>query len=276
MLEQLRKAAKARDKKGGPPGTPPTTPPGKPGEAGKPDDSSKPIQRPTKPETPPDPKELKVRLDKNGRIKLSFTGQPWLGVLQWLADLSNMTLDWQEVPGDYLNIRTQRSYTIREVRDLLNRRLLDRGYTLLCDGEVITIVNIKKLEAAIVPRVEPEELAKRDPYEFVKVSFPLDCITAETAARELEPMKSAQRQAQGDERCQPRRGHGYGGQLPRNVLGIAARTIGGPSAPNRAEIPAALRPRDNVIEELQALVGGETKQSPARRARARRNRSRPW
>lgn len=177
-------------KAGGPPAGPPGAPPGKPGEGGKPDETTKPIQRPIKPEAPPDPKELKVGLDKNGRIKLNFTGQPWLGVLQWLADLSNMSLDWQEVPGDYLNIRTQRSYTIREVRNLINRRLLDRGYTLLCDGEVMTIVNIKKIDAAIVPRVEPDELEKRDPYEFVKVSFALDCLTAETAARELEPMKS--------------------------------------------------------------------------------------
>ena len=113
-------------KPGGPAGATPAAPSGKPGEAAKPGEPPKPIQRPAKPETPPDPKELKARPDKKGLVKLNFTGQPWLGVLQWLADLSHMNLDWQEVPGDFLNLRTQRSYTLPEVRNLLNRRLLDR------------------------------------------------------------------------------------------------------------------------------------------------------
>ena len=78
-------------KPGGPPGVPPGGPPGRPVEGTKPDETPKPIQRPAKPATPPDPKELKARPDKKGLIKLNFTGQPWLGVLQWLADLSNMT-----------------------------------------------------------------------------------------------------------------------------------------------------------------------------------------
>jgi hypothetical protein len=42
----------------------------------------------------------------------------------------------------------------------------------------------------MVPRVSPAELAKRSPYDFVKVSFPLDWMVAETAAEELKPMVS--------------------------------------------------------------------------------------
>ena len=34
-------------------------------------------------------------------------------------------------------------------------------------------MNIKKLDPGVVPRVTPDELAKRHPYDFVKVSFPL-------------------------------------------------------------------------------------------------------
>ena len=42
----------------------------------------------------------------------------------------------------------------------------------------------------MVPRVEPEELEKRDSHEYVKVSFTLDWLLAEDAVKELEPMKS--------------------------------------------------------------------------------------
>ncbi len=193
------------------PVVPATTPPGpaghdKPGEmpakpetpgqpAGKPDDAKtkepiKPIHRPPAPATSPNPEEFKVRPNEAGKIRLSFNGQPWQPVLEWLATISGMSLDWQELPGDSVNLSTQRSYTVPEVRDLINRLLLARGFTLLCRGEVLTVAEIKKIDPSLVPRVEPADLAKRDPHEFVKVSFPLVSLVAETAAEELKPMLS--------------------------------------------------------------------------------------
>jgi len=101
-----------------------------------------------------------------------------------------MSLDWQELPGDTLNLTTQRSYKVPEVRDLINQHLLARGFTLLCHGETMSVADIKKLDPSLVPRVEPDELAKRDPHEFVKVSFPLDLFAAGEAVNELKPMLS--------------------------------------------------------------------------------------
>ncbi|MCR4411548.1 MAG: hypothetical protein NUV77_03875, partial [Thermoguttaceae bacterium] len=179
----------------GEPGKPPVEPAkdAKPGEA-KPGDSKAEeppsISRPAKPPKPPDPKELAVRPDAQGRLSFNFRGQPWPAVLEWLAEVSGMSLDWQELPGDFLNLSTQRTYTVRETRDLINRHLLARGYTLLTQGEVLSVVNIKKLNPGLVPRVEPEQLATRDPYEFVKVSFPLDWMVADSAVEELKPMLS--------------------------------------------------------------------------------------
>src|SRR5262249_14342033 len=43
--------------------------------------------RPTKPPVPPNPEELKVRPDDDGRVRFNFQGQPWLGVLEWLAKI---------------------------------------------------------------------------------------------------------------------------------------------------------------------------------------------
>ena len=159
-------------------------------DSGKTKEAVKPIHRPSAPATPPNRDEFKVRPDATGRIRLNFNGQPWQPVLEWLAKISNMSLDWQELPGDSINLSTQRSYSVAEVRDLLNRLLLARGFTMLSRGEVLTVAEIKNLDPSLVPRVEAADLSKHDPHEFVKVSFPLGSLAAETAAEELKPMVS--------------------------------------------------------------------------------------
>ncbi|MDB5387734.1 MAG: type secretion system protein, partial [Planctomycetaceae bacterium] len=150
----------------------------------------KPLSRADRPTPAANADELKVQPDSKGLVKFNFQGQPWLEVLEWLAKISHLSLDWQELPGDHLNLATQRAYTVVEARDLINRHLLDRGYTLLRNGEVLTVVNIKKLDPSLVPRVKPSDLVKRDPHEFVKVSFPLDWLLAEHAVEEMKPMLS--------------------------------------------------------------------------------------
>jgi type II secretory pathway component GspD/PulD (secretin) len=94
------------------------------------------------------------------------------------------------LPADYLNIVPDRRYTVEEAQDLINRRLLSRGFTMLRNGDVLSVVNIKKLDPSMVPRVSPEELAGRNPHEFVRVSFRLDWLLAEQAVTEFEPMRS--------------------------------------------------------------------------------------
>jgi hypothetical protein len=171
-------------------------PAGKPGEAKADKDKqasgdAAPVRRPAKPLEPPNPDEFKVRPDERGRLRFSFNGQPWPDVLEWLADVSGASLDWQEIPGDYLNFTTRRGYTVDETRDLFNRHLMARGFTLLRNGEVLTVVKLEKLNPSMVPRVAPEDLAYRDPHEFVRVSFSLDWLLAETAVEEFKPMLSS-------------------------------------------------------------------------------------
>ena len=62
----------------------------------------------------PDPREFEVKLDDKGRVPpFNFIGQPWPDVMQWLANISKCSLDWQELPNDYLNLTTQRPYPAR-------------------------------------------------------------------------------------------------------------------------------------------------------------------
>lgn len=199
---------RASEEPGRPPGQPPHGPGGRPekpdekkgkpgeekkGEEKKGEEGPKPIQRPTTPPVPADPDAIrKMKLGPDGKITFNFTGHPWREVLLWLAQISGLSLDWQELPGDYLYLVTQDRYDLDEARDMLNRLLLDRGYTMLRRGEVLSVVKIEKLKdnPGLVPRVEPDELDQRDPHEFVKVSFKLDSMLAESAAEELKPMLS--------------------------------------------------------------------------------------
>ena len=159
-------------------------------EDGKEEKKPETVKRPTEPPEPPDPKELDLRPDPDGKIRFNFRGQPWPDVLDWLSTVSGMSLDWQELPADYLNLVTQDSYSIPEARDLINRHLLARGFTMLEKDEVLSVVKVQDINPGLVPRVCPEELADRMPHEFAKVSFTLDWLVAEAAVEELKPMLS--------------------------------------------------------------------------------------
>ncbi len=156
----------------------------------KPKEAEGPTKRPLDPPEPPDPAVLKIRPDEQGKVSFSFKGHSWPSVMEWIADISAMSLDWQELPPGYLNLITQQKFSVAEARDLINRHLLARGYTMLIQDGVLSVFKTDSINTGMVPRVDPEELANRPPYDFVKVSFPLDWLLATEAAEELKPMMS--------------------------------------------------------------------------------------
>ncbi|HYM98583.1 MAG TPA: proline-rich domain-containing protein, partial [Aestuariivirgaceae bacterium] len=175
-------------KEGQPPGQPGATPgkaAEKPGE--KPAEPGRPRR---KPQGPASAEELKARPGSDGRITFSFKGQDWEDVLEWLADISEMSLQMEEVPPGFLNLTSRGRYTVEQVRDLVNSALINKGYTLLVNGEVLLVSKLKDLDKSLVPRVDPEDLEQRGAHEFVKTFFDLDSLLAETTAGELQPMLS--------------------------------------------------------------------------------------
>ena len=189
------------------PSTPPSSSPSKPSlSSSKPDEkkgeskdgkkegdadkTSDVVKRPTEPDSPANPDELDATPNEAGMLRLNFQGQPWPGVISWLKKVSGKSLDWQELPGGYLNLSTHREYTVEEARNIINRHLLARGYTILIRDELMTVEKIEKLNPAMVPRVTAAELDQRGDYEFVKVSFTLTALVAAQAAEELKPMLS--------------------------------------------------------------------------------------
>ncbi len=95
-----------------PPGQPPgqpvppgSTPPGQPPNGAKPADGaekkdapSEPIKRTSAPPEAPNKRELDVKPDETGKVQFQFRNQAWPDVLKWLAETSQMSLDWQELP----------------------------------------------------------------------------------------------------------------------------------------------------------------------------------
>jgi type II secretory pathway component GspD/PulD (secretin) len=156
----------------------------------KEEEKDKAIKRTKEPPEPPDKREFDVKPDENGMIQFSFRNQSWPDLLQWLARVSQRTLDWQELPGDYLNISTQRPYKLEEARDLFNRQLLARGYTMIETEGMIQVVKTEGINIAMVPRVDPNQLDSQPDHRFVRVVFPLESLVAEEIAEELKPLIS--------------------------------------------------------------------------------------
>jgi len=174
-----------------PPGetAPGATPPTEGAEAKKPDDAV--IRRQSLPEPKGDPAELAAAvLGSDGRVAFQFRNQGWPELIDWLAELADQPLDWQELPGDRVNITTPGRYTVTEVIDLLNRHLLGRGYTLLELDGGLTVVKCATLNPALVPRVAPEDLDTLPPHSFVRTSLEVGWLSAEKLAEELKAMIS--------------------------------------------------------------------------------------
>ncbi|MDZ4784328.1 MAG: secretin N-terminal domain-containing protein [Planctomycetia bacterium] len=170
---------------GTPPGGAPAQPPAADAAA-----AQTPAKRPTEPAQPANPVELQARPDADGMVTFSFKGQPWPAVLEWLADISDKSLEWQEAPPGFVDLTTRGKYGVAEVRDLLNSILLARGYTILDSGEVLLVVNLAKLDVSLVPRVKADELDARGGHELVKTFFDLNRLRADAVAEELKPLLS--------------------------------------------------------------------------------------
>ena len=154
------------------------------------EESGSTITRSNEPPAESGPRRALPRPNPAGKVQLAFVGEKWPEILDWVADVSAMSLDWQELPDDYLNLTTRRSYSVPEARDLINGHLLSRGFTMLLNGETIHVVKIADMNKAMVPRVSPTDLDDRMPNEFAKVSFKLDWLVAGEAGEELKPMLS--------------------------------------------------------------------------------------
>ncbi len=184
----------------GPPGRPQPGPPGKDAKnadekggdasAEKPEDP-KVIRRETLDGKEADPEELKVGVGTDGKVAFAFRNQPWVDLIQWLAEISEQPLDWQELPADRVNLASPGRYTVDQTRDLFNRHLLARGYTLLELDGGITVVKTENINPGMVRRVEESDLDSLQPHTFVRTLMDVGWLSSEKLAEELKPMISS-------------------------------------------------------------------------------------
>ena len=175
----------------GAPGAPGAGAPGSgaPG-AGAPKDSAT-LKRPTEPKQAPNPRAFDIKPDEQGMIQFQFRDQAWPDVLQWVADVSGLALDWQELPSDLLSIATPGKASLSETRDMINRHLLARGFTMLEFPGVLQVVKTKEVNASLIPRVDPEELESLPANRFVRTTYKLDTLIAKDLIEELKQLISA-------------------------------------------------------------------------------------
>ena len=77
------------------------------GPAGKKDGGPAPVSRPAAVTNPAAHLEP-ISVDDKKMVSFNFEEAPWTFVLDQLARVSGMTLDWQQLPGDSINLRLQR------------------------------------------------------------------------------------------------------------------------------------------------------------------------
>lgn len=137
-----------------------------------------------------DPAELKATVGEDGKVAFRFRNQGWIDLVGWLSDISEQPIDWQELPGDAVNLVSPERLTIPETADLINRHLLARGYTMLRLDGGITITQTEEINPGMVRRVSTEELTKLPDYTFVRTMLDAGWLSAEKLAEELQPMLS--------------------------------------------------------------------------------------
>lgn len=138
-----------------------------------------------------DPIELKATLGDDGKVGFQFRNQGWVSIVGWLSDIADQPIDWQELPGDLVNLVSPGRLDVNETADLINRHLLSRGYTMLQLDGGITIVKTDAINPGMVRRVEADELNKMLDHTFVRTMLDAGWLSAEKLSEELKAMLSA-------------------------------------------------------------------------------------
>ncbi len=122
-------------------------------------------------------------------IQFSFEQESWDKVIEFLADEAQLTLihDVGWPPGTFTYTHDRSFYTVTQAIDLVNGILQTKNYTLVRKGKTLTLVNFTDpIPQSLVPDVDRRELDKYGEFELVRVVFPLQRMTAEQAAAEVQ------------------------------------------------------------------------------------------
>ena len=121
-------------------------------------------------------------------MKFSFGGEPWRAVIQWFADLDELSLVATEYPTGTFTYTDTHEYTPAEAIDVLNSVLLVKGWTLLRHDRLLIVANLDDLRNEIpatwvTPLSSPADLDKYGEYEILQVVFTVTRVSPKTPPR---------------------------------------------------------------------------------------------
>jgi len=124
-------------------------------------------------------------------LVINFAGADWKLVLEWLADQAGLSLQVDRYPPGTVNyVDNSRTYRLGEAMDVINRLLLDRGFSLIRRGRQLILIDQESEVAAsliseLAEWVTIDELDTRGNSDIVRCVFPLGSLSAETAKVEI-------------------------------------------------------------------------------------------
>lgn len=123
------------------------------------------------------------------RLRFNFRFQPWVDVLSWFAEQSDLSLVLDAPPPGTFNYTDSREYSPAQAIDLLNGILLTKGYTLIRRERMLQLIDLTDgIPEELVPRVEMDDLDDRGQFEIVRVVFPLEDRLASDVETEVKPL----------------------------------------------------------------------------------------
>ena len=129
----------------------------------------------------------------DGILRFNFRYQPWKDVLDWFATECDLSLVMDAPPPGTFNYTDSRGYSPTEALDRLNGVLLTKNYTLVRRGRMLMVINLDDgIPPNLVGNVALDDLDKHGEHELVRVVFPLNKLTAEEAAAEVERLLGPQ------------------------------------------------------------------------------------
>jgi type II secretion system protein D len=118
-------------------------------------------------------------------ISFEFRNKPWIGVMEWLRDISGLPILGINLPtGSFTFIPPKgKTYNLPEIIDVLNEGLVAQNYILIRRDQSFTLVTASDaIDPSIVPRISVAEMKDHGNTEIVSVVVTLKSLNAEDFA----------------------------------------------------------------------------------------------
>ncbi|GAB5406609.1 MAG: secretin N-terminal domain-containing protein [Aureliella sp.] len=128
--------------------------------------------------------------DADRMFVFTFDRTPWRDVIRWLADSTDLALQYEELPTGSFTYSDKRQYSQQEAINRVNLFLLPQGFTLIRTGSLLSVINLgdprSKLQLdTLAELVSLDDLDNLESHAVVKCLFPLTELSPEDAVEEL-------------------------------------------------------------------------------------------